>query len=570
MAICNCCGNHPSGKPEVTQVEKPSKKELCTGMLVSAMVLIAWLSRFPGVPVLHPNQVIIRAVIYPTLYILWGISLYNRLNHPQVRRYMVTIAALMVFWFAIRIVKFNFTDNLPVLNRYLWYFYYLPMLFIPTLAALVALSIGLPEDVGLPKKTKLLVFSAGLLFLMVITNDLHQMVFTFPNHTPVWTDSDYGYSFGYVLIAVYLLLGAAMILATLYVKCRTPGRRVGVLLPGIPVFVLIVYTGLNFLRVDWLYRFFGDMTAVFCLMYAMTLELCIRCRLIQSNTGYDLLFQCSTLGTQITDEGYHVLLSSANAVPLSAQQMRNSEAEPLLLPEGLRLSNGKISMGHILWTEDMSELLDMLEKLRQVQEELSDERELLAEEYRVKEKKTRMEELDRIYTAMQRETAPQLRTLAELLDGFEASSREEERVALLKKAAVIGAYIKRRNNLLLNAARQPMLPPGEIAFTFRDSMENLELFGVVSSIHTELTDGISGDHLKQIYDLFEQVVELSLDRMSVINGALEEKDGTLRFTVTTDSSADLSGLAGEDLSAERDEDGEWRILLTIPTGGAAL
>ena len=61
----------------------------------------------------------------------------------------------MVLWIMLRAFKFYFITSETAI-RYFWYAYYLPMLFIPTLALFVALSIGKHEGYRLPKTTLLL------------------------------------------------------------------------------------------------------------------------------------------------------------------------------------------------------------------------------------------------------------------------------------------------------------------------------------------------------------------------------------------------------------------------------
>lgn len=77
-----------------------------------------------------------------------------------------------------RTVKYFFVTTAAAL-RYLWYCFYLPMLFIPLFAVFVAAAQGKPEDYRLPRWTQLLYVPAGALFLLVLTNDLHQAVFAF-------------------------------------------------------------------------------------------------------------------------------------------------------------------------------------------------------------------------------------------------------------------------------------------------------------------------------------------------------------------------------------------------------
>lgn len=63
---------------------------------------------------------------------------------PQVRRYLTATAALMVLWITVRSIRYMIAQDPWVLRHlwYLYYLYYLPMLFIPLLAVLVALSLG--------------------------------------------------------------------------------------------------------------------------------------------------------------------------------------------------------------------------------------------------------------------------------------------------------------------------------------------------------------------------------------------------------------------------------------------
>ena len=508
----------------------------------------------------------VRAGAYILLFSGWARSLWQRIVHRQARRYLIAIAALMLFWMLVRTVRF-LIPGYPPSTRYLWYLYYLPMLFLPLLFLLLAASLGKAEEDRLPKWTRLLYAAAATYFLFILLNDVHQTVFFFPQGVALWHAEGYRYRPAYFLFLAWCLGCAAGTAWLLRRHCRGLKSRRVFLLPLIPLSLMALYTLLYLLGVPALRVFLGDMTAVYCLLLAATLESLIQTHIIPSNLRYTELFYASALGAQITDESFRVLLASNAAQAVPAETMKESTRRPVLLPNSLRLSSAPISTGYVLWTEDVSELLTVLEQLREVREELSDERDILAEEYRLQEKRMRIEELDGIYTDIQRETAAQIDRLSQLLERFDASSSEEERVLLLKEAAVIGAYIKRRSNLLLNGARHPLLPANEVGFTFRDTIENLALFDVTCTVRSRLSGKIAVGHLKSVYDFFERIAELSLGHMSVINGSLEETAEGLRFTVTTDSGAELSGLAGAQASVQRDEDGDWQLVLRLAKGG---
>lgn len=508
---------------------------------------------------------ILRAAIYIGLFVAWGISVRSRIIQPQVRRYLTAVSALMIFWMTVRSIRYSLEEALWVM-RHLWYLYYLPMLFIPLLAVFIALSLGKPESFRLPKWTVLLYIPTAALLLLVLTNDLHQLVFRFPEDAVVWMN-EYRYGIVYFPVVGWMVLCALTALVIMLVKCRVPNSRKVLVLPFVPVVLSVIYGALYIFQLPWLRLIAGDVTVVFCLLIAATLESCIQCGLIQSNTHYnDLLLSC-TLRVQLTDPEYQRLLSSRSAEPIPLQIMRQTETGPVRLDGGLRLSGAPVRGGHVLWTEDVSELLEVLEELQDVKDSLEDNNALLRAEYTLKAREAHIAEQDRLYNIIQRETAPRIKLLAELTDAFETMGDEAQRKQILGKMAVIGAYLKRRSNLIFLADKTPLFQEKELHLTFGESMDNLELCGITCGLLSELEGPVEARQLMKMYDLFEEIVECSIDTMTTITVWIGPADGALRITINTDSAADLSPLGSDSVSALRDEDGEWQLCMVLRAGG---
>ena len=360
-----------------------NKKTRRICVIVLALIIVAVVCRYVGNAGIIPKLAgLIRSGIYLGLYAAWGISLRGRIIQPQVRRYLTAIAGLMVFWFVLRTCKFHIipTGTHPDLIRYLWYLYYLPMLFIPLLAVFVSLSLGEPEQFRLPKWVKLLYLPTVLLVLLVLTNDLHQLVFTFPPDAAVWTDDNYHHAVGYYLAAGWFFICALIMLGIMLMKCRVAYIRKHIWLPLIFISAQIGYTIVYVLGASWLRFIAGDVTAVNCLMYAATLESCIQCGLIASNSHYDDLFDASTVAAQITDEDYQVCLSSETAVPVTGELLRRTESGPVMLEGGIRLSGAPIRGGHVVWQEDVSGEVKRLAELQDLNETLEDKNVVAREE----------------------------------------------------------------------------------------------------------------------------------------------------------------------------------------------
>ena len=509
---------------------------------------------------------ILRAAIYIGLFVAWGISVRSRIIQPQVRRYLTAVSALMIFWMTVRSIRYSLEEALWVM-RHLWYLYYLPMLFIPLLAVFIALSLGKPESFRLPKWTVLLYIPTAALLLLVLTNDLHQLVFRFPEDAVVWMN-EYRYGIVYFPVVGWMVLCALTALVIMLVKCRVPNSRKVLVLPFVPVVLSVIYGALYIFQLPWLRLIAGDVTVVFCLLIAATLESCIQCGLIQSNTHYRELFDASTVGAQITDPEYHVVLSSRAAQEVNIETLRQTQQAPVMLEGGIRLSGAPVRGGHVLWTEDVSELLEVLEELQDVKDSLEDNNALLRAEYTLKAREAHIAEQDRLYNIIQRETAPRIKLLAELTDAFETMGDEAQRKQILGKMAVIGAYLKRRSNLIFLADKTPLFQEKELHLTFGESMDNLELCGITCGLLSELEGPVEARQLMKMYDLFEEIVERSIDTMSTITVWIGPADGALRITINTDSAADLSPLGSDSVSALRDEDGEWQLCMVLRAGGA--
>lgn len=282
-------------------MSKATKKTILFALGVLALIAFAMWLRYASRHIFHSPVVShLRSGIYVFLFSVWCYSLWIRIVQTQVRRYLVAISALMVLWILLRSIKFSI-ENTDA-ERWLWYFYYFPMLFIPMLSVFVSRSLGKGEDFRLPRWTKLLYVPTLLLLLLVLTNDLHQQVFSFPSG--VLSDQAYRYESGYFFVLAWEALCAGVALLSMVKNCRIPRSRRIRWLPLVPLALSLAYAYAYAKKVHWVWVLAGDMTVSQCLIFASILECCIQCGLIQSNLGYDELFEATSLPVQITDPAF--------------------------------------------------------------------------------------------------------------------------------------------------------------------------------------------------------------------------------------------------------------------------
>ncbi len=546
---------------------KPNLKKHRAFIYATLAVIAAIVLRQIGFRVEGPLErfcSILRPTIYIGLFTAWGVSIRRRIIQPQVRRYLTAISALMVFWITVRTIRFLFVED-PGVLRLLWYMYYLPMLFIPCLAVFVALSLGEPENFRLPKWTVLLYIPTAAFLLLVLTNDFHQLVFAFPADAPVW-GNDYRYAIGYYLVVGWLLLCALTALITMLIKCRIPNSRKVLLLPFVPVVLALIYGVLDTFRVPWLKHFAGDMTVVFCLLFAAVLEICIQCGLIQTNTGYGKLFEIGTIGAQITDTDYHIRYAASNAMTISQDVMQAAENGSVSINKDTLLKSSRISGGHVLWQEDISDITALLERLEENRKTIEESNCLEEGNYKTKVKIHTLREKNRLYDQLQKQTASQINILDGLLNQYEAENDPEIACSLLAKIGVIGAYIKRRGNLIFIKEKTEGTDTAELSACLEESFTSLKFMDVECALDIPEGQTIPVKGAARVYDLFEAAMEAALDNLRSVwlKGRVLESD--VVFNMEVESETDLSQLAGLADSCVC-EDGVWRFTLRVGKAG---
>ena len=167
-------------------MEKINKKTILYTIGAAILLVIAYFSRAFHTEVDNPIfkmlLVMTRSVIQISLVIAWCSSVRTRIINKQVRHYLIAVGILLAFWLILRTCKWEFiAQNGTHLGRYLWYSYYIPMVLVPLLGVFIIDHIRKAENYKTPNSLKYMYIPAAFLVAAVFTNDLHQLVFSFPN-----------------------------------------------------------------------------------------------------------------------------------------------------------------------------------------------------------------------------------------------------------------------------------------------------------------------------------------------------------------------------------------------------
>ena len=475
---------------------------------------------------------LLRPFIYIGLYLVWAISFQKRIIQKEPRRCLIMIAVMMVFWMLVRMCKFEIPYEMPTALRYAWYLYYIPMLLLPTVSLYLAFYIRQPENYKLPERRCLLFFPALFLIGIVLTNDLHQLVFTFPEgrlgEAASYEVGVYGYGAMYYAIVAWDLGCLLVALLIILLRCRKIKNRKMLWMPFGAYGLSVVYGIAYYLNLPFWKIFSSDMTAALCLLFALIIESCIQCGLIPSNTGYAQLFAASTISAQITDQ--------------SGKCIYQSQDSECIAPEIVR-------------------------ELEDRKEELKDANLIEEENLRTKREVEKLSVKNQLYDKIQKQTARQSKLLTEFIEAYSMEEDENKREKILGKIVVIGAYIKRRSNLIFIAEQTVKFPIRELELCFRETIKNLEWNHVEAGFSTALEE-IRSEDAMQIYDFFEAVIEESLEDLSAFNVNLKRREARIIMSMSVECKTDLQEIARRyGAYAEQDFDGSWLLSLILGGGG---
>lgn len=561
---------------------KMNKKAISTTALVVFLLLLTGALRLVN----SENYLIYNAcgplifAIYISMLSIWSMSIWRRMMHSHIRGYLLGTAGLMLFWIFARTLKHSPFNYIEPVNRWLWYCFYIAMILIPLLSFFIGLCLGKPENWRPRGKYYLLFIPAVALIIGILTNDLHQLAFGFPFGIGSW-NSRYTYQILYYLSVLWM---AGFFLATvwlLFKKSYIPHTKKWVWMPLAVMGIALVYTVLY--AIDNSKTGFGfiEMTAMLCTLTAGIWESCIQTGLLPSNTKYEGFFDASQLGAQIVDENGAVYYNSKLSEPIAPHIFEELKEAGFLQPDpNILLHASPIQGGYIVWREDISRISLLIRELENTKAELMDDVELLKDEFNAKQRRLRVDEQNRLYDLTVRQIMPQIEKIKKHLN-FVPQSDEQEKYKLLWNINVLGAYIKRRANLILMAEGQETVTAADLARCLEESFENLEAGGVRCALLIETTCEITPEYAVLLYDFFEAVVESAFSELDSLSVTLKDSEKDFILSIEIKSRMEqvslpddnwkkkyLASLGGHMICKAKDI-GVFYIAMHLPKGGEA-
>lgn len=516
---------------------------------------------------------ILSALLAAAVILLWKGTVSHRMVRHDVRRVVSMMSWLMVGWLLLRLFKYQLIQE-TVLSRMCWYGYYIFQLALPvTLLYLVKLT-GRAEGgrkLVCPLWPPFVCYVLSV--LLVMTNDLHQLVFVFePDGN--WS-SDYSYGVGFWLIAVASLLMVVVAVGKLFYQ----GRR-SIYWRG-KVFPLLFCAGLFAYVIAYIYRvplaWESDPTVIICVISVLFFETVLYAGLIPVNIQYQRLFSSAPISLTLLDKHGQTILSSLGARPISSsiwKRLLMDMEHPLLRDSNTQLHAVLISGGMAVWQEDLSQLNRLRQEIQIVQTRLEAANDLLQEEGEIKKRLFTSETNRALFEYLDRDLERRVTALAHLIETLSETEPSRDLTAYITLCL---CHIKRRCNLFFLARQDVSLLADEMSVYLDELAELASYAGMQILIRSGQSEGMKIRNAAVCYDFaFEIIAWAWSTNTSPVMGCLESEGAHLvfRFLLSSDTEkwhfseelmAAVSSLGGR--IACKDLEDAAGIVLTLPLGG---
>ena len=518
----------------------------------------------------------ISTIYLLTLSVCLVLYYSHRVNPTgELPRMMKLLAWTGLLLILLRGIKYSAFAEVGVLARHTWYLYYVPMLLYPLILFYISLLVSQKESARLSGGWYWTLAVTVALIILILTNDLHQLVFQFQPGFVNW-DSDYSRSWLFYLITGWQYAVYLMAIVILVVKCRIGSSKKNAWLILIPFTIGIVSNVLlmteKMPKLNGAYLFEFPEALIFTA--AIMLECCMQLGLIPTNAEYSRLFRSFSISAQITDHDGVTVYSSGSAVPLTAEQFALDSGSRI--GEHTVIHRMPLPGGYGFWQDDLSELDRLNTELAQAREELEQEAELIRLRNELKEKQTVIEQRTLVYDTVAERTQKQSQLISRLAHEARTSSDPDLKEANRRRIALLGAYIKRYANLMLLSHENSAIAVGELALSFSEVLRYLNDCGVPGELVNTADCTVPADAAFAVFEAFETLLEDYLPQLKGVFINLSEQE-QVRFKLTFEN---LTGLFAEEIARRlreaavtseiQHEDDVTYICLCAPKGGEGI
>ena len=428
-----------------------------------------------------------QTVLALAIYTIWLILLYIRIFDKTLKKYVLSIGVLLVFWMAIRMVK-RYTTG--YVTEILWYLYYIPLLMIPTFYYNCSSYLINSKN---KKRRIIAIIISIILFLLVITNSLHNIVFKIKSNI-----NDYNHNIGYFIIVAWILCLIVVAIINLIKSSKNKGYK-NIILISITILIGIIYTILYIKNIPVIRK--TNMSVIIGTLFCVGLEMMLDFKLIPNNFRYKKIFKNSNLPLEIVSQDGKTRIVTNHSINLKENiinDIKNNKVKSIYKDNNIIKNVNVINGGYSIEEKDYSKINEYEEKLKSKQQELIEQetilkkqRKIATEIYETKLKGEIIELLD--------EKIEQKRNLInELIKEMKITDIDK-----MKNIKLLLNYCKRMSNLVISSYNKEKYDNKRLEVIINEMLieaQSLGINGVLKTNNFEISSGETANIYEIIFE----------------------------------------------------------------------
>lgn len=181
--------------------------------------------------------------------------------------------------------------------------------------------------------------------------------------------------------------------------------------------------------------------------------------------------------------------------------------------------------------EDLAAINEINGKIKDIQKNLNEETELILAENELKEQQFKIIETQKIYNKIETAVYKQVAEIENIVSN--TSTNDKDYIIKMIKIGVLGAYVKRRSNLVFIAETDKILSFDEVGLSIKESLGYLEVGGVNCAFMCNYNEDITTEDGLTLFDAYEFVIENVMEYITdlSVHLGIENEYIVLRFVI---------------------------------------
>lgn len=437
-----------------------------------------------------------QSVLFLVVFVLWSTSIFIRTFDKTLKKYIISLGLLLAFWMTVRIAK-NYTYG--IYTFYFWYLYYIPLLLIPTIYYNCSNYIMNKES----KKTRIAaIIISMVLFLLVITNNLHNFVFNLTNDP-----DDYTHNIGYFIIVVWIL-GLIIIGIKNLIKLKKEKKHKNAITMSIIILLGMLYTYFYVKNVPIIRN--TNMSVIIGTLFCIGIELLFDFKLIPNNYKYKKIFIDSHLPLEIVSNDGRLRIKTNHNIEIENNIITDIKAgncDNTYKTKNKIQNVKKINGGYAVEEKDLSEIHKLENKLKETNQQLLMQEKILQKQKKVKSEIYETKVKNEIVELLDETIEEKRDLITKMLDEMQTVDFKK-----MQEIKLLISYCKRMSSLVISNYNKEIYNNERLKIILNELLEEvktLNVNGVVQMNRFEITSSETAAVYESVFEIIKSLKDVN-------------------------------------------------------------